>query len=236
MAWQSCGSQGSHFNAMSISRSARNLPSQIFSCVLWLQELATKLMELVSVAPVEVQRDIITSLPEILEDSQHNDIAKELKCVHSVPCEEWRFASLTLGFRDFLPLSSLQLPTAGEHPADCANPGCAVQSEPQLLTADRGIICGHMHPDCHLWFPPCGHFSSPTAARTIFCLRFVELSWPPWLLCSWRTCLWWSGSSCTLPHLLMRMRSELHLTKKLQAVIAVWLILCSWFLHLFLFV
>lgn len=47
-----------------------------------LQELATKLLELVSVAPVEVQRDIITSLPEILEDSQHNDVAKELKCVN----------------------------------------------------------------------------------------------------------------------------------------------------------
>lgn len=50
----------------------------------YLQELATKLMELVSVAPVEVQRDIITSLPEILEDSQHNDIARELKCVHTI--------------------------------------------------------------------------------------------------------------------------------------------------------
>lgn len=36
-------------------------------------------MELVSVAPLEVQCDIITSLPEILEDSQHNDIARELK-------------------------------------------------------------------------------------------------------------------------------------------------------------
>lgn len=47
-----------------------------------LQELATKLMQLVSVAPVEVQRDIITSLPEILEDSQHNDVARELKCVY----------------------------------------------------------------------------------------------------------------------------------------------------------
>lgn len=46
-----------------------------------LQELATKLMELVSVAPVDVQQDIITSLPEILEDSQHNDIARELKYV-----------------------------------------------------------------------------------------------------------------------------------------------------------
>ena len=43
------------------------------------KELATKLMELVSVAPVEVQRDVITSLPEILDDSQHNDVARELK-------------------------------------------------------------------------------------------------------------------------------------------------------------
>uniref|UniRef100_A0A3B3BWQ5 FA complementation group D2 n=1 Tax=Oryzias melastigma TaxID=30732 RepID=A0A3B3BWQ5_ORYME len=40
--------------------------------------LSVKLLELVSVAPVEVQRDIITSLPEILEDSQHNDVGKEL--------------------------------------------------------------------------------------------------------------------------------------------------------------
>lgn len=36
-------------------------------------------MELLAVTPVDVQRDIITSLPEILEDSQHNDIARELK-------------------------------------------------------------------------------------------------------------------------------------------------------------
>lgn len=49
---------------------------------IFLQDLASKLMELVSVAPVEVQCDIITSLPEILEDSQHNDIARELKYVH----------------------------------------------------------------------------------------------------------------------------------------------------------
>lgn len=50
----------------------------------YLQQLAAKLMELVSVAPVEVQRDIISSLPEILEDSQHNDIAKELKYVQYI--------------------------------------------------------------------------------------------------------------------------------------------------------
>uniref|UniRef100_A0A3B5B043 FA complementation group D2 n=1 Tax=Stegastes partitus TaxID=144197 RepID=A0A3B5B043_9TELE len=61
-----------------------SIPRMIINQLKWLdrvvdaKELATKLMELVSVAPVEVQRDIITSLPEILEDSQHNDIAREL--------------------------------------------------------------------------------------------------------------------------------------------------------------
>ncbi|KAF3689815.1 Fanconi anemia group D2 protein [Channa argus] len=61
-----------------------SIPHMIINQLKWLdrvvnsKELAAKLMELVSVAPVEVQREIITSLPEILEDSQHNDIAKEL--------------------------------------------------------------------------------------------------------------------------------------------------------------
>ncbi|XP_022047915.2 Fanconi anemia group D2 protein [Acanthochromis polyacanthus] len=61
-----------------------SIPRMIINQLKWLdrvvdaKELAAKLMELVSVAPVEVQRDIITSLPEILEDSQHNDIAREL--------------------------------------------------------------------------------------------------------------------------------------------------------------
>uniref|UniRef100_A0A8D2ZEY8 FA complementation group D2 n=1 Tax=Scophthalmus maximus TaxID=52904 RepID=A0A8D2ZEY8_SCOMX len=61
-----------------------SVPHLIINQLKWLdrvvdsKELATKLMELVSVAPVDVQQDIITSLPEILEDSQHNDIAREL--------------------------------------------------------------------------------------------------------------------------------------------------------------
>ncbi|XP_005799947.3 Fanconi anemia group D2 protein [Xiphophorus maculatus] len=64
-----------------------NIPRMIINQLKWLdrvvdtKELAVKLMELVSVAPVEVQRDIITSLPEILEDSQHNDIARELNAL-----------------------------------------------------------------------------------------------------------------------------------------------------------
>ncbi|KAM7402059.1 hypothetical protein PAMP_017329 [Pampus punctatissimus] len=61
-----------------------SVPRIIINQLKWLdrvvdsKELAAKLMELVSVAPVEVQCDIITSLPEILEDSQHNDIARQL--------------------------------------------------------------------------------------------------------------------------------------------------------------
>ncbi|XP_010784619.1 Fanconi anemia group D2 protein [Notothenia coriiceps] len=61
-----------------------SIPHIIINQLKWLdrvvdsKELAVKLMELVSVAPVEVQRDIITSLPEILDDTQHNDIAREL--------------------------------------------------------------------------------------------------------------------------------------------------------------
>ncbi|XP_076003565.1 Fanconi anemia group D2 protein [Genypterus blacodes] len=64
-----------------------NITRVIINQLKWLdrvvdsKELADKLMQLVSVAPVEVQRDIITSLPEILDDSQHNDVAKELNSI-----------------------------------------------------------------------------------------------------------------------------------------------------------
>uniref|UniRef100_A0A671QDB9 FA complementation group D2 n=1 Tax=Sinocyclocheilus anshuiensis TaxID=1608454 RepID=A0A671QDB9_9TELE len=61
-----------------------NVPHLIINQLKWLdrivdgKDLSSKLMQMVSVAPVEIQRDIITSLPEILEDSQHGDTAKEL--------------------------------------------------------------------------------------------------------------------------------------------------------------
>lgn len=56
-------------------------PKQVIMCCWYvcIQDLGSKLMQLVSVAPTEIQRDIITSLPEILEDSQHGDMARELK-------------------------------------------------------------------------------------------------------------------------------------------------------------
>uniref|UniRef100_A0A3P8R1D2 Uncharacterized protein n=1 Tax=Astatotilapia calliptera TaxID=8154 RepID=A0A3P8R1D2_ASTCA len=68
----------------STSNGGVSIPRIIINQLKWLdrvvdtKDLASKLMELVSIAPAEVQCDIITSLPEILEDSQHNDIAREL--------------------------------------------------------------------------------------------------------------------------------------------------------------
>ncbi|XP_061778669.1 Fanconi anemia group D2 protein isoform X3 [Nerophis ophidion] len=68
----------------SIDDAGLSIPRIIINQLKWLdrvvdcKELAAKLMELLSVGPVDVQRDIITSLPEILEDSLHNDIAQDL--------------------------------------------------------------------------------------------------------------------------------------------------------------
>uniref|UniRef100_A0A8C2TEY9 FA complementation group D2 n=1 Tax=Coturnix japonica TaxID=93934 RepID=A0A8C2TEY9_COTJA len=44
-------------------------------------DLVKKLMQMLSVSPVPIQHDIITSLPEILEDSQQNEVARELSCL-----------------------------------------------------------------------------------------------------------------------------------------------------------
>ncbi|XP_043096952.1 Fanconi anemia group D2 protein isoform X2 [Puntigrus tetrazona] len=68
----------------SVREDGLNVPRLIINQLKWLdrivdgKDLSSKLMQMVSVAPVEIQRDIITSLPEILEDSQHGDMAKEL--------------------------------------------------------------------------------------------------------------------------------------------------------------
>uniref|UniRef100_A0A8C3LGF0 FA complementation group D2 n=1 Tax=Chrysolophus pictus TaxID=9089 RepID=A0A8C3LGF0_CHRPC len=44
-------------------------------------DFVKKLMQMLSVSPVPIQHDIITSLPEILEDSQQNEVARELSCL-----------------------------------------------------------------------------------------------------------------------------------------------------------
>lgn len=49
-----------------------------------LQDLTTQMMQLISVAPVNLQHDFITSLPEILGDSQHDNVGKELRWVSTV--------------------------------------------------------------------------------------------------------------------------------------------------------
>uniref|UniRef100_A0A672LRP3 Fanconi anemia group D2 protein-like n=1 Tax=Sinocyclocheilus grahami TaxID=75366 RepID=A0A672LRP3_SINGR len=67
-----------------VSEDGLNVPRLIINQLKWLdrivdgKDLSSKLMQMVSVAPMGIQRDIITSLPEILEDSQHGDTAKEL--------------------------------------------------------------------------------------------------------------------------------------------------------------
>ncbi|XP_062441302.1 Fanconi anemia group D2 protein [Rhea pennata] len=61
-----------------------NFPRLIINQFKWLdrlidsQDLVKKLMQMVSISPVPIQHDIITSLPEILEDSQQTEIAREL--------------------------------------------------------------------------------------------------------------------------------------------------------------
>ncbi|KAM9324354.1 Fanconi anemia group D2 protein [Gastrophryne carolinensis] len=64
-----------------------SIPRLIVNQLKWLdlvvssKELTSKIMQLVQVSPADVQQHIISSLPEILEDSEHNDVAKELSAL-----------------------------------------------------------------------------------------------------------------------------------------------------------
>ncbi|XP_076972690.1 Fanconi anemia group D2 protein isoform X3 [Tamandua tetradactyla] len=61
-----------------------NMPRLIISQLKWLdrivdgKDLTTKFMQLLSIAPVPLQHDFLTCLPEILGDSQHAEVGKEL--------------------------------------------------------------------------------------------------------------------------------------------------------------
>ncbi|XP_012587637.1 PREDICTED: Fanconi anemia group D2 protein [Condylura cristata] len=61
-----------------------HMPRLIISQLKWLdrvvdgKDLSTKIMQLVSVAPVGLQHDLITSLPEVLADAQHADVGQQL--------------------------------------------------------------------------------------------------------------------------------------------------------------
>uniref|UniRef100_A0A8C3VGN2 FA complementation group D2 n=1 Tax=Catharus ustulatus TaxID=91951 RepID=A0A8C3VGN2_CATUS len=71
----------------SVGTFGTNFPRLIVNQFKWLdklldsQDLVKKLMHMISVSPVPIQHDIITSLPEILEDSQQSEVARELSCL-----------------------------------------------------------------------------------------------------------------------------------------------------------
>ncbi|XP_054585500.1 Fanconi anemia group D2 protein [Eptesicus fuscus] len=100
-----------------------NMPRLIISQLKWLdrvvdgKDLTTKIMQLISIAPVYLQHDFITSLPEILGDSQHADVGKELSDLLT------ENTSLTVPILDVL--SSLRL-------------------DPQLLSKVRQLVMGKL--------------------------------------------------------------------------------------------
>lgn len=63
----------------------QQIPGLILNQLKWLdcivdgKELCSKLLEILTIVPVELQRDIITSLPEILNDNSHRTVALHLK-------------------------------------------------------------------------------------------------------------------------------------------------------------
>nr|XP_045241702.1 Fanconi anemia group D2 protein isoform X11 [Macaca fascicularis] len=93
-----------------------NVPRLIVSQLKWLdrvvdgKDLTAKIMQLISIAPENLQHDIITSLPEILGDSQHTDVGKELRWISTLsPSNDLLIenTSLTVPILDVL--SSLRL-------------------------------------------------------------------------------------------------------------------------------
>ncbi|XP_032503887.1 Fanconi anemia group D2 protein isoform X8 [Phocoena sinus] len=100
-----------------------NMPRLIINQLKWLdrvvdsKDLTTKIMQLISIAPVYLQHDFVTSLPEILGDSQHADVGKELSDLLT------ENTLLTVPILDVL--SSLRL-------------------EPKLLTKVRQLVMGKL--------------------------------------------------------------------------------------------
>lgn len=107
----------------SVNSDGINMPQLIISQLKWLdrvvdgKDLTTKIMQLISIAPVYLQHDFITSLPEILGDSQHADVGKELSDLLT------ENTSLTVPILDVL--SSLRL-------------------DPQVLSKVRRLVMGKL--------------------------------------------------------------------------------------------
>uniref|UniRef100_A0A670I1J1 FA complementation group D2 n=1 Tax=Podarcis muralis TaxID=64176 RepID=A0A670I1J1_PODMU len=71
------------FSLFVVGSDGLNLPRLIVNQLKWLdriadsKDLVQKLMQMICVSPPPIQHDIITSLPEILEDSQHSEIVRQ---------------------------------------------------------------------------------------------------------------------------------------------------------------
>ena len=62
-----------------------NLPRLIMSQFRWLDQIINsrqvteKMLEILCVVPLETQREVIACIPEVVDDAEHNDVAKELR-------------------------------------------------------------------------------------------------------------------------------------------------------------
>lgn len=49
-----------------------------------LQEVTEKMLEIIGIVSLDIQREIITCLPDVVEDSEHADVATALRLVSNV--------------------------------------------------------------------------------------------------------------------------------------------------------
>lgn len=99
MAWQNPSTEGNSM-IMEYNDERIHLMWQSF------QDLSDKFLEIISVSDIAVQREIITAIPEILDDNEHSGIAKELMCVSCFLISQWEFSILShkmsFLFRNFM--------------------------------------------------------------------------------------------------------------------------------------
>ena len=49
---------------------------------MFVQEVTSKMLEIVEVVRLEIQREMITCLPEVVDDAEHNVVAHDLQYVN----------------------------------------------------------------------------------------------------------------------------------------------------------
>ena len=52
--------------------------TKCFQFFFFKQDLSQKILEIISISGVSIQKDVISCIPEILDDSEHVEIAREL--------------------------------------------------------------------------------------------------------------------------------------------------------------